>query len=116
MIGLSRAGAFVPAMAFTNEPTAFGLLELYGVFVTPPRVVVEIAATANGPAIETMPGLVEPTSDRSRSIVTAVLPIETLAAGDYVVRVTITPEGAPSGRVVRVLRKISTQPIKKPSH
>lgn len=116
MIGLSRAGAFVPAMTFTNEPTAFGLLELYGVFVTPPRVTFEIAATANGPAIETMPGLLEPTSDRTRSLVTTVLPIETLAPGDYVVRATITPDGAPSGRVVRVLRKLSTQPIKKPSH
>jgi len=106
MIGLSRAGAFVPQMAFTNEPTAFGLLELYGTFVTPPRVTFEIAATANGPAIETMPGLVEPTSDRTRSLVTTVLPIETLAVGDYVVRATITPDGASSGRVTRVLRKI----------
>jgi len=116
MIGLSRDGAFVPAMTFTNEPTAFGLLELYGVFVTPPRVTFEIAMTVNGPAIETMPGLVEPTSDRTRSLVTTVLPIETLAPGDYVVRATITPDGAPSGRVVRVLRKVSAQPIKKPAH
>ncbi len=112
MIGLSRAGAFVPQMAFTNEPTAFGLLELYGVFVTPPRVTFEIAATTNGPAIETMPGLVEPTSDRTRSIVTTVLPIETLAAGDYVIRATITPDGAPSGRVVRVLRKMATPTLR----
>lgn len=108
MVGLSRTGAFVPAMVFGTEPTAFGMLELYGTsesLASTPRVVFEIAATTLGPAILTMPGLVEPTGDPSRSVVTAVLPIVNLAPGDYVVRATITLAGHPSGRVLRTLRK-----------
>lgn len=108
MVGLSRTGVFVPAMVFGTEPTAFGMLELYGLGVTPastPRVVFEVATTTLGPAVLTMPGLVETTGDPSRSVVTAVLPIENLAPGDYVVRATITVAGYPSGRVLRTLRK-----------
>lgn len=108
MVGLSREGNFVPAMEFRDEPTAFGMLELYGspAAVAPPtRVVVEIATTAAGPAILTMPGLVERTTDASRAVVTTVLPIAGLAPGDYVVRATIMPEGQPSGRVLSVIRK-----------
>ncbi len=110
MVGLSRAGNFVPAMEFRDEPTAFGMLELYGPLAAgaaPPRVVFEIATTAAGPAILTMPGLVEMTPDATRAVVTTVLPIADLAPGDYVVRAIIMPEGQPSGRVLRVLRKIS---------
>lgn len=108
MVGLSRTGVFVPAMVFGTEPTAFGMLEIYGADPAPapaPGVVFEIAATTLGQAILTMPGLVEPTGDPSRSVATAVLPIQDLAPGDYVVRATITVAGHPSGRVLRTLRK-----------
>ena len=108
MVGLSRTGVFVPAMVFGAEPTAFGMLEIYGAGPAPastPGVVFEIAATTLGQAILTMPGLVEPTGDPSRSVATAVLPIQDLAPGDYVVRATITVAGHPSGRVLRTLRK-----------
>lgn len=113
MVGLSRGGDFVPAMEFLNEPTAFGMLELYGTtagIASPTRVVFEIATTAAGPALLTMPGLVEMTPDATRAVVTTVLPIGQLAPGDYVVRATITPDGFPAGRVLRVLRKRSPQP------
>ena len=96
-------------MEFRDEPTAFGTLELYGpptAVVAPTRVLFEIATTQAGPAILTMPGLVEITPDATRAVVTTVLPIADLAPGDYVVRATIMPEGQPSGRVLRVLRKI----------
>lgn len=112
MVGLSRGGDFVPAMEFLDEPTAFGMLEVYGTtagIASPTRVVFEIATTAAGPALLTMPGLVEITPDATRAVVTAVLPIGQLAPGDYVVRATITPDGFPSGRVLRVLRKRSPQ-------
>jgi hypothetical protein len=111
MVGLSRNGVYVPAMVFGTEPTAFGMLEIYGAALTPestPGVVFEIAATTLGQAILTMPGLVEPTGDSSRSVATAVLPIQDLAPGDYVVRATITVAGHPSGRVLRTLRKIGS--------
>ncbi len=116
MIGLSREGGFVPALEFTSEPTAFAMLELYGAVSPVPRVVFEIAATTNGPAVLTMPGLVEASPVATRAVATAVLPISQLAPGDYVVRVTVTPEGRAGGRLLRTLRKISMQPIKEPAH
>jgi hypothetical protein len=116
MIGLSREGGFVPALEFSGEPTAFGMLELYGAVSPAPRVVFEIATTTNGPAVLTMPGLVEGAPVPTRAVVTAVLPISQLSPGDYVVRVTITPEGRAGGRVIRTLRKISVQPVKEPTH
>lgn len=116
MIGLSREGGFVPALEFTSEPTAFGMLELYGAVSPAPRVVFEIAATVMGPALLTMPGFVEASPTPTRAVATAVLPISQLAPGDYVVRVTVTPEGRPGGRVIRTLRKVGVQPIKKPAH
>jgi len=113
MVGLSREGGFVPMMVFGDEPTAFGLLDLYGAVQVPPRVVFEIATTTNSPALVTMPGLVEQTPVPTRAIVSAVLPIAGLPPGDYVVRVTITPEGQPAGRVVRALRKTLAHPLKE---
>ncbi len=106
MVGLSRGGAFVPAMEFGNEPTAFGMIEAYGSTDTPPRVILEVATTPFGPALQTMPALVESTGDSSRSVVTAVLPIADLPPGDYFIRVTVTVAGHPSGRIVRTLRKV----------
>lgn len=105
MVGLSRSGVFVPAMEFRDEPTAFGMIELYGTTGAAPRVVVEIADTVRGPAHLTMPGVVEATPDPTRAVATVVLPIARLAPGDYIVRATITPAGHPSGRVVRAIRK-----------
>lgn len=116
MIGLSREGGFVPALEFTSEPTAFGMLELYGAVSPAPRVVFEVASTAMGPALITMPGLVEPSPVPTRAVATAVLPISQLAPGDYVVRVTVTPDGRPGGRIVRTLRKVGVQPVKEPAH
>jgi hypothetical protein len=115
MIGLSREGGFVPALEFTSEPTAFGMLELYGAVSPAPRVVFEIAATEMGPALITMPGLVEPSPAPTRAIATAVLPISQLAPGDYVVRVTVTPDGRPGGRLIRTLRKVGVQAVKEPA-
>ncbi len=116
MVGLSREGGFVPKMVFSDEPTAFGLLDLYGAVHVNTRVVFEIAATTNSPALVTMPGLIEQTPVPTRAIVSAVLPIADLPPGDYVVRVTITPDGQPAGRVVRALRKTVTHPLKQPAH
>lgn len=116
MIGLSREGGFVPALEFTSEPTAFGMFELYGAVSPAPRVVFEIAATEMGPALLTMPGLVEPSPAPTRAVVTAVLPISQLAPGDYVVRVTVTPDGRPGERLIRTLRKVGVQPVKEPAH
>ncbi len=105
MLGLSRDGAFIPMLALTTEPTAFALIELYGEGAGRAAVTFEVAPTLNGPAVMTMPGRLEASPDPTRIVVTAALPIQRLAPGDHVVRAIITPDGQPSGRVVRALRK-----------
>lgn len=107
LVGLSRDGGFVPTMAFRDEPTAFAMLELYGQGAEV-SAVFEIAASPNGQALLTMPGLVEPSDDPSRRLVTAVLPIRDLPPGDYAVRATLTPSGQSAARVLRTLRKIGS--------
>ena len=48
----------------------------------------------------------------TRAVATGVLPISQLAPGDYVVRVTVTPDGRAGGRIIRTLRKIGVQPVR----
>jgi hypothetical protein len=52
-----------------------------------------------------IPGSVKSVSGEDRYIATLAIPIGGLPPGDYVIRVTVTVPGQPSGRLVRTLRK-----------
>ncbi len=105
MLGLSRAGTFVPRLQFGNEPVAIGYVEIYGgaagMRVT---AALELARTLNGPAILTVP-LALSQGDR-RHIATGAVPIGALPDGEYAVRAIIGVESQPAGRVVQTLRKV----------
>lgn len=106
VLGLSRDGQFRPRLEFSREATLIAQLELYGGREgARVGVVVELARTAAGPAILSMPGTFTATDEADKFLVTAVVPIGALPAGDYVVRATIAAEGQAGGRVVRPLRK-----------
>lgn len=108
VMGLSRAGQFSPRLEFGGEASAMAYLEVYGGKEgTPVSVAFEIARTANGPALVTVPGAFAATNEPDRFIITAALPIGALAPGDYVVRATVAAQGQPGGRVLRPLRKVS---------
>lgn len=108
MVGLSRSGAFVPILAFRDEPTMFAMLELYGPADAPSvSVTFEVAPSLRGPATHTVKGLVETTTDPTRRVATTVLPIGGLAPGDYVVRATVAVPGSPSIQRARVIRKLA---------
>lgn len=107
VLGLTRDGQFRPRLEFGREASATAQFELYGgregVRV---GVVVEVARTAAGPAILSMPGTFTATDEADKFLVSAAVPIGALPAGDYVVRATIAAEGQAGGRIVRPLRKV----------
>jgi VWFA-related protein len=105
VLGLSREGTFVPRMLFGAEPVAIGYFDAYG-RADAISVTTEVARSVNGPALGApIPGSVKPVSGEDRHIGTVAIPIGGLPSGDYVIRVTITAAGQPSGRLVRTLRK-----------
>jgi VWFA-related protein len=109
VLGLSRPGGFAPRLQFGSEPVALAYLEIYGRIESGVSVAAEIARSADGPAISpAIPGAVRTIAGEDRAVATVALPIGALPPGDYVVRVTVTAPGAPSGRVLRVLRKART--------
>jgi hypothetical protein len=106
MLGISRAGGFAPRLEFSTEPVALAYLEMYGgTNDTPVTVTFELASSANGPAILTIPGAIEETRDKERRTGTGAIAVGALKPGDYVVRAVVTVAGSGSGRVVQTLRK-----------
>ena len=105
VLGLSRDGAFVPRLEFSNEPVAIGFLELYGgapglgVSAT-----LELARTLNGPALLTVPLSFAAGAD-GRYTARAAIPLGALAPGDYAVRAIVGVDGQAPTRVVHTLRK-----------
>lgn len=108
LLGTQRAGTFVPRLDFRDETAVRAHLEIYGGSEgTAVGVVFEIARTANGPALLTVPGVFDATSEPDRFIITAALAIGALPPGDYVVRATVAAKDQPAGRVLGSLRKVA---------
>lgn len=108
VLGVSREGTFFPRMIFSNEPTAIAQVELVDVPAgVPPTARIEIARSLNGQALTSLPAAIRPSPDGTRATLSGVLPIGALPAGDYVIRVVVTPAGGTAGRVVRTLRKVN---------
>jgi hypothetical protein len=106
MLAVSQTGALRPALEFSSEPAAIASVEIYGEREGNAIVAtLEVAESLNGPAIMTLPVQAGATREPDRFILTASIPIGGLAAGDYVVRVTVNLQNRPQGRVVRTLRK-----------
>ena len=107
VLGSSAGGGFAPKMQFgSGDADLVAYFELYG---QDPKVqmetLVEIAATADGPAIVASPVALGP-GGVNRYTATATLPIAKLAPGDYIVRAKFTVQGHPPGVVTRTLRKV----------
>jgi len=107
VLGLWRDNTFHPRLQFSTEPVVIAYLDVVGgVAGAPVAAFVEIARTANGPAISTSRLAIESTSDPGRFQASAAVPIGALPPGDYVVRAIVGIDGQPMGRVTRVLRKV----------
>lgn len=102
-----RGTSFSPTLVFTDEAEVGLSFELYGDISAGVEAKVEIAATPDGPALEsTKPGG-QQTSEPDRFILQAKLPIAKLAPGDYVVRAIVNAAGQPPAKAYRTLRKVA---------
>jgi hypothetical protein len=100
------SGGFKPMLQFKNEPSAMATFELYGKPPAQLPLKLELAATADGPALLQAAPSGSGTKDPDRFVISGVFPIASLAPGDYVVRAIVgTPESGGEGRVTRTLRK-----------
>jgi hypothetical protein len=105
VLGLSRGGAFVPRLQFTNEPLAVAYVELEGASAgSRVNAVLEIAQTLNGPPVLSVPLAIESAPNNRYNAMGSVA-IGALPAGDYVVRALVGLEGHPMTRVARTIRK-----------
>jgi len=105
VLGTTKGG-FVPSLQFKDEATIVAYLELYGdVRSAPLSARIEIAPSADGPALATVQPGGRTTSEPDKFLLTGDLPIGSLAPGDYVVRAIVGLQGQPEGTVLRTLRK-----------
>jgi hypothetical protein len=105
LLGAAGVG-FRPLLQFGTEPSAMVTFELYG---KPPQQLplkIELASSADGPALLQAAPAGSGTSDPDRFIVSGTLALDSLAPGDYVVRATVgTPESG-MALLTRTLRKV----------
>jgi hypothetical protein len=107
-LGVSDAAGFEPRMIFGAEPAAVVYVEMYG-SMPEPAVRIELAETADGPAVVSVPATVRAMSSGDRRMAVGAVPISSLFPGDYLVRVVVTNDGRPLGLATRTLRKVDVK-------
>jgi hypothetical protein len=106
VLGAPIQQGFAPRLLYEAETSALGYCEVYGVPKSAAvTATIEIAQSASGPAVATAPARVSPPRDDGRRVVLGEIPIGSLRPGDHLVRVVVSVDGKPVGRVVRTLRK-----------
>jgi VWFA-related protein len=108
LVGDSASGRFILQLQPPpSAPTLTAYTEVYGEMplAVPMSVAFEIAATADGPALITAKGNILVSADIDRRVATAVLPLDKLAPGEYVVRAAVSFDGKIVGRTIRTLRR-----------
>ena len=105
VLGVSRPGAVIPKLQFGAEPVALASLEFQGTMTGSKLTIgLEVARTADGPAVLSAPLAVERVGDGHFSA-TGALAIGALPPGDYTVRAVVGLDGQPVATIRRTLRK-----------
>jgi hypothetical protein len=104
LVGTTNPG-FMPQLQFSKEPEITVYFELYGRPAGAFGALVELAETADGPAITSVQPTPAATAVQDKFMFTAKLPIASLKPGDYQVRAKIAFEGHPTGVLLRTIRK-----------
>jgi len=107
LLKMREGAAGSPALQFTAGDKLAGYLEMYGQLTGQISAKMEVAASADGPAIVSADPGGRGTSEPDRFILTAEIPMDKLTPGDYVVRAIVKMEGQPEGRVFRPLRIVA---------
>jgi VWFA-related protein len=108
MTGTITQGGFRPALLpSAADPTVTGYFEFYGSFTSGDvlSVRLEVAASAEGPALASAGGSVVGTSVPTRFIATGDIPLKAITVPELVVRAILSVNDRPVGRVTRTLRR-----------
>jgi VWFA-related protein len=107
VVGLSRAGQFVPRLEFHGEASAMAHLEVYGGAAgTPVGALLEVSDSPNGKPLLAVRLILEATNEPDRFSAVGTIPIGALPPGDFVARAIVEVQGQPAGRVIRTFRKV----------
>lgn len=104
LVGSGGTG-FMPQLKFTTEAEVIVYFELYGRPTGAFGALVDIAATADGPALVEAQPTAAATPVADKFMFTAKLPIVSLKLGDYVIRAKLAFAGQPTGVLSRTIRK-----------
>ena len=104
LVGTANPG-FMPQLQFSQEPEITVYFELYGRPAGAFGALVELAETADGPALTSVQPTPAATPIQDKFLFTAKLPIASLKPGDYQVRAKIAFEGHPTGVLLQTIRK-----------
>jgi hypothetical protein len=107
MIGALRNNTMAMALQFRDDEKLVGYLEMYGEITGPVKARMEVATSVDGPAIATVQPGGSGTSEKDKFILTAEIPIASLAPGDYVVRAVVSMADQPEGKVMKTFRKVA---------
>ena len=81
VVAALRDKSMAPAMQFKDEATAVGYVEIYGQLTGQVSARMEVAATADGPAIKTIQPGGQKTSEADKFLLIGEIPIGDLEAG-----------------------------------
>jgi hypothetical protein len=109
-LGVTGPAGWAPKIEYKDEKEVVAFFELYGTTTAGISAIAELAATPDGPALQTAePGsklTINATQEPGRYTVTATFDLTSLKPGDYVIRATFTVQDTPPGKVFRTLRKV----------
>jgi hypothetical protein len=108
VLGVQGGDGFRPRLQFGTEPAAAALFEIYGNAPRSAEITarVEIATDADAPPLAGAPAALRPGTEEDSQTIVGVIPIASLAPGDYVARAILLVDGRPAARVTRTLRKV----------
>jgi hypothetical protein len=110
ILGVPRNGNFAPKLQFdASDEAAVALFEIYGGDKSSAITAeIQIAETAEGPALATVPATVSAANSGDLRIAYGGFSIGALKPGDYQVRALVSLGGKPVGKVTRTLRKVTS--------
>ncbi|HSC28219.1 MAG TPA: hypothetical protein VLD67_13155 [Vicinamibacterales bacterium] len=95
-----------PTLQFQDEQEAVAMVELYGRPTSPITAYIEVLPGLDQERITAAALAPSRTNEQDRFVLSAAIPLGTLAPGDYLIRATVAVEGQPEGRVMHTLRKV----------
>jgi hypothetical protein len=106
LLGIPVNGAFAAKLLFSDsDPAVVAYLEVYGAVTGEVAASIDLLPAAEGTAIASVPATITASKTGDLRVAYGGFTINALQPGDYLVRVNVTVDAKPVGRVTRTIRK-----------